>query len=383
MTELLLNEEELMLRNTVREFADSELAPRAAGYDESGEFPYDNFRGLAQLGILGLGIDEEYGGTGSEGATRQMVVAVEEIARGCAATATILGAHLSLCTQYIDMFGTEGQKREFIPPLVSGEKVGAFALTEPGAGSDAAALTTAGTRSNGGYILNGTKTFITNAPEADTMVVMATQDRALGSRGINSFIVEADAPGIEINPLHGKMGIRASSAAEIVFDNCAVQEENRMGSEGDGFRMTMEVLNASRMAIAAQCVGIAQAAYDAALAYVKQREAFGQKLAEFQGLQWYLVEMATNIETARLLTLKSATLKDEGRPFITEASMAKLYCSRVAVECADKAVQMHGGVGYFAPTNVERYYRDAKVTEIYEGTTEVQRLIIARNLLRD
>ncbi len=381
MTELLLNEEELMLRNVVREFADSELAPRAAGYDESGEFPYDNFRGLAQLGILGLGIDEEYGGSG--GTTRQMVVAVEEIARGCAATATILGAHLSLCAQYIAMFGTEGQKREFIPPLVSGEKVGAFALTEPGAGSDAAALITSGTRSNGGYVLNGTKTFITNAPEAATMVVMATQDRALGSRGINSFIVEVDSPGIEINPLHGKMGIRASSAAEIVFDNCAVQEENRMGGEGDGFRMTMEVLNASRMAIAAQCVGIAQAAYDAALAYVKEREAFGQKLSEFQGLQWYLVDMATKIETARLLTLKSATLKDEGRPFITEASMAKLYCSRVAVECADKAVQMHGGVGYFAPTNVERYYRDAKVTEIYEGTTEVQRLIIARNLLRD
>ena len=381
MTELLLNEEELMLRNVVREFADSELAPRAAGYDESGEFPYDNFRGLAQLGILGLGIGEEYGGSG--GTTRQMVVAVEEIARGCAATATILGAHLSLCTQYIAMFGTEGQKREFIPPLVSGEKVGAFALTEPGAGSDAAALITSGTRSNGGYVLNGTKTFITNAPEADTMVVMATQDRALGSRGINSFIVESDSPGIEINPLHGKMGIRASSAAEIVFDDCAVQEENRMGGEGDGFRMTMEVLNASRMAIAAQCVGIAQAAYDAALAYVKQREAFGQKLSEFQGLQWYLVDMATKIETARLLTLKSATLKDEGRPFITEASMAKLYCSRVAVECADKAVQMHGGAGYFAPTNVERYYRDAKVTEIYEGTTEVQRLIIARNLLRD
>ena len=381
MTELLLNEEELMLRSAVREFADAELAPRAAGYDESGEFPYENFKGLAQLGILGLGIDEEYGGGG--GTTRQMVVAVEEIARGCAATATILGAHLSLCTQYIAMFGTEGQKREFIPPLVSGENVGAFALTEPGAGSDAAALRTTGTRSNGGYVLNGTKTFITNAPEASTMVVMATQDRTLGSRGINTFIVETDTPGIEINPLHGKMGIRASSAAEIVFDNCAVQEENRMGNEGDGFRMTMEVLNASRMAIAAQCVGIAQAAYDAALSYVKEREAFGQKLAEFQGLQWYLVDMATKIETARLLTLKSAMLKDEGRPFITEASMAKMYCSRVAVECADKAVQMHGGAGYFAPTNVERYYRDAKVTEIYEGTTEVQRLIIARNLLRD
>ena len=381
MTELLLSEEELMLRSAVREFSDAELAPRAADYDESGEFPWDNLRGLADMGLLGLGVGEEYGGSG--GTTRQLVVAVEEVARGCAATATILGAHLSLCTQYINMFGTEGQKREFIPPLVSAEKVGAFALTEPGAGSDAAAMTTMAARSNGGYVLNGTKTFITNAPEASTMVVMASHDRSLGSRGINSFIVECDAPGIEVNPLHGKMGIRASSAAEVVFDNCAVPSENRMGDEGDGFRMTMAVLNASRMAIAAQCVGIAQAAYDAALSYVKQREAFGQKLAEFQGLQWYLVEMATSIETARLLTLKAATLRDAGRPFITEASMAKLYCSRVAVECADKAVQMHGGAGYFAPSPVERYYRDAKVQEIYEGTTEIQRLIIARNLLRD
>ena len=381
MTELLLSEEELMLRSTVREFSDAELAPRAAAYDESGEFPWDNLRGLADMGLLGLGVGEEYGGSG--GTTRQLVVAVEEVSRGCAATATILGAHLSLCTQYINMFGTEGQKREFIPPLVSAEKVGAFALTEPGAGSDAAAMTTMAVRSNGGYVLNGTKTFITNAPEASTMVVMASHDRSLGSRGIDTFIVECDTPGIEINPLHGKMGIRASSAAEVVFDGCAVPSENRMGDEGDGFRMTMEVLNASRMAIAAQCVGIAQAAYDAALSYVKEREAFGQKLAEFQGLQWYLVDMATSIETARLLTLKAATLRDEGRPFITEASMAKLYCSRVAVECADKAVQMHGGAGYFAPSAVERYYRDAKVQEIYEGTTEIQRLIIARNLLRD
>ena len=381
MTELLLTEEELMLRSAIRDFADAELAPRAAEYDRSEVFPWENVNGLAELGVLGLGIDEEYGGSG--GTTRQLVVAVEEIARGCAATATILGAHLSLCTLYLHMFGTEGQKREFIPPLVSGEKIGAFALTEPGAGSDAAAMRTTGVRSNGGYVLNGAKTFITNAPEASTMVVMATQDRSLGSRGINTFIVECDTPGITVNPLHGKMGIRASSAAEVVFEDCGVSEENRMGAEGDGFRMTMEVLNASRMSIAAQCVGIAQAAYDAALAYVKQREAFGQKLSEFQGLQWYLVEMATSIETARLITLKAATLKDSDRPFITEASMAKLYASRVAVECADKAVQMHGGVGYFAPTNVERYYRDAKVQEIYEGTSEVQRLIIARNLLRD
>ncbi len=381
MTELLLTEEETMLRSAVRELAESELAPRAAHYDQTCEFPWENVKGMAEMGLLGLGIGEEYGGSG--GTTRQLVVAVEEVARACAATATVLGAHLSLCAQYINMFGTEGQKREFIPPLVSGEKIGAFALTEPGSGSDAAAMRATGKLSNGGYVLNGSKTFITNAPEAGTMVVMATRDRSMGARGVNAFIVEADSPGITIDPLHGKMGIRASSAAEVVFDGCAVPAENRMGEDGDGFRMTMEVLNASRMSIAAQCVGIAQAAYDAALAYVKQREAFGKKLAEFQGLQWYLVDMATGIETSRLLTLKAATLKDQGRPFVTEASMAKLYCSRVAVECADKAVQMHGGAGYFAPTNVERYYRDAKVQEIYEGTTEIQRLIIARNLLRE
>jgi len=378
-TELLLTEEETMLRAAAREFADAEIAPRAARLDATGEFPWENMRGLAQLGFLGLGVDEAYGGGG--GTTRQMVVAVEEIARACAATATVLGAHLSLCTQYIHMFGTDGQKRQFIPPLVSGETIGAFALTEPGSGSDAAAMRTTADRSNGGYLLNGSKTFITNAPEAGVMVVMATMDRRMGAPGISSFIVEMDTPGVTVNPLHGKMGIRASSAAEVVFENCAVPSENRMGAEGDGFRMTMEVLNASRMTIAAQCVGIAQAAYDAALAYVKEREAFGKKLAEFQGLQWYLVDMATGIETARLITLKAATLKDAGRPFVTEASMAKMRASRVAVECADKAVQMHGGAGYFAPSDVERYYRDAKVQEIYEGTTEIQRLIIARNLL--
>ena len=378
-TELLLTEEETMLRAAAREFADAELAPRAARLDADCEFPWENMRGLADMGFLGLGIDEKHGGGG--GTTRQLVVAVEEIARACAATATVLGAHLSLCSQYINMFGTEGQKRQFLPPLISCETIGAFALTEPGSGSDAAAMRTTGARSNGGYILNGSKTFITNAPEAGVMIAMATMDRSMGARGINAFIVEMDTPGISVNPLHGKMGIRASSAAEVLFENCAIPAENRLGAEGDGFRMTMEVLNASRMTIAAQCVGIAQAAYDAALSYIKEREAFGKKLAEFQGLQWYLVDMATSIETARLITLKAATLKDAGLPFVTEASMAKMHASRVAVECADKAVQMHGGAGYFAPADVERYYRDAKVQEIYEGTTEIQRLIIARNLL--
>ena len=381
MSGYLLSEEELLLKNTVRDFADNELAPRAAGYDESQEFPWENFKALAELGLLGLGIDEEYGGSG--GTTRQVAIAAEEIARGCAATSTMYIAHLSLCTQFIHMYGTEGQKRQFVPDLATGKKVGAFALTEPGAGSDAGNIQTASTRSNGGYLLNGTKTFITNAAEAETFVVMATHDRSLRTRGVDALIVEGDSRGITVNPLHGKMGIRASSIAEVVFEDCPVPGENRLGPDGEGFRETMQVLNASRVAIAAQCVGIAQAAFDSAVAYAKQREIFGQHVADFQGIQWMIADMATQLDAARLLTMRSATLRDEGLPFIKEASMAKLYASRAAVELADRAVQIHGGIGYLAPTTAERLYRDAKVTEIYEGTSEVQRTIIARQILQD
>lgn len=380
MTSIFLTEDELLLKNTVRDFAERELAPRAAAYDESHQFPWDNFKGLAELGLLGLTIDEAYGGSG--GTTRQAAVAIEEIARACAATSVIYIAHLSLSTQFIHMFGTEGQKRQFIPPMARGEHVGAFALTEPGSGSDAAAMRTTAKKSDGHYVLNGSKTFITNAPQANTFVVMATRDRSLRSRGIDALIIERDTEGLAVNPIHGKMGIRASSIAEIVFENCPVPVENRLGDEGNGFRETMEVLNASRISIAAQCVGIAQAAYEAAVSYAKQREAFGQHLADFQAIQWMIADMATNVEAARLLTFQAASLKDEGRPFVKEASMAKLFASRVAVDSADKAMQIHGGVGYIAPTPVERYYRDAKVTEIYEGTSEVQRLIIARNILQ-
>jgi butyryl-CoA dehydrogenase len=380
MSDIFLTEEELLLKNTVREFADKELAPRAAAYDQSCEFPWDNFRGLAELGLFGLTVDEQYGGTG--GTTRQLAVAVEEIARACASTSVIYIAHLSLCAQFIHMWGTEGQKRQFIPPLARGEKVGAFCLTEPGSGSDAAAMRTTITRSNGYYILNGSKTFITNAPQADTFVVTATQDRSLRSRGISAVILEKGARGLTVNPLHGKMGMRASSIAEVVFEDCPVPQENRLGDEGVGFKETMEVLNSSRISIAAQCVGIAQAAYEAAVSYAKQREAFGQRLADFQAIQWMIADMATSIDAARLLVYRAATLRDKGQPFVTEASMAKLFASRVAVECSDKAVQIHGGAGYFAPMPAERYYREAKVTEIYEGTSEIQRLIIARNILQ-
>ncbi len=379
MSSELLSEDELLLKNTVKEFADSELAPRAAHHDETGEFPWDNIRGLADLGLLGLGIHEDYGGGG--GTVRQTAVAIEEIARACAATSTIYIAHVSLCTQFIQMFGTEGQKRQFIPPLVHGEKIGAFALTEPDAGSDPASMTTTAARSNGPYRVNGTKSFITNAIEGSTFVVMATMDQALRTRGINALVIEKGTPGMSVSRLPGQMGIRASSTAELVFDNCLVPDENRLGEEGSGFREAMEVLSTSRISIAAQCVGIAQAAYEAALDYSQQRRAFGQRLADFQGLQWMLVDMATSVDAARLLTLRAATLRDKGLPFVTEASMAKLFASRVAVENADKAVQIHGGAGYFAPSNVERYYRDAKITEIYEGTSEIQRLIIARNLI--
>ena len=381
MSGYLLSEEEALLKSTVKDFVDNEIAPRAAAYDESGEFPYDNFKGLAELGLLGLTLDEEYGGSG--GTFRQLAIAVEEVARACAATSTSYIAHLSLCAQFINMWGTDGQKRQFLPKLANGEHIGAFALTEPGSGSDAGAMRTTAKRDNGGYLLNGNKTFITNAPEAAVFAVLATHDRSLRTRGIDALIVEGDSAGLSVNPLKGKMGMRASSIAEVVFEDCPVPSENRMGDEGEGFRETMHVLNSSRISIAAQCVGIAQAAYEAAVAHVQRREAFGQKLAELQAIQWMIADMATQIDAARLLVMRVATLRDEGMPIVKEASMAKLYASRVAVESADKSVQMHGGAGYLAPTDAERYYRDAKVTEIYEGTSEIQRLVIARSILRD
>ena len=380
MSDPFLSEDELLIKKTVRDFADRELAPRASSYDESGEFPWDNIRGLAELGLFGLTIGEEYGGSG--GTSRQLVVVMEEIARGCAATSVIYAAHLSLVAQFIQAFGTEGQKRRFVSPLARGEKIGAFALTEAGAGSDAGAIATTATRANGQYKLNGSKIFITNAVEAETFIVLATHDPSLRTRGVNALVVERDSDGLAINPQHGKMGMRASSTAEVVFDNCPVPEENRLGKEGDGFRQAMQVLTASRIFIAAQCVGIAQAAYEASVQYARQREAFGKHLADFQAIQWMIADMATEIDAARQLVYRAATLRDRQLSFVTEAAMAKLLASRVAVESADKAVQIHGGSGYFAPTPVERYYRDAKVTEIYEGTSEIQRLIIARNILQ-
>ena len=379
MSGVFLTEDEQLLRSAVRELADKELAPRASHYDQNEEFPRDNLRRMAEMGLFGLTIDEEYGGSG--GTARQLAVVIEELARGCGATSVVYIAHLALCAQYIHRFGSERQKRELLQPLVSLSSVGAFALTEPGAGSDAASIRTSLSRVDGHLLLNGTKLFTTNAVEADIFVVLATHDPEQGTNGIDAVVVERGTPGFTINPQHGKMGMRGSSTAELVFEGCRIPEENRLGGEGAGWAQTMDVLNASRVGIAAQCVGLAQAAYESALQYAGRREAFGRQLSRFQSVQWTLADMATEIDAARLLVYRAASLLDDGAPFVTEASMAKLFASRVAVECADRAVQLHGGTGYFAPTTAERLYRDARVTEIYEGTSEVQRMIISRGIL--
>ena len=380
MSDLLLSDDEILLKNTVSDYSKNELAPRAAAYDESGLFPWDNVTEIGELGLFGLTIPEEYGGSG--GTTRQLAIAAEEIAKGCAATSVIYIAHLSLCTQFINMFGSEEQKRNYLPDLASGKKVGAFALSEPGAGSDAAAIKTSAVRSNGHYVVNGIKTWISNAPEASIFVTLATSDISKNHKGIEALIVESNTEGIVTNQLHGKMGVRASTVGEIIFDNVLVPVKNRMGEDEQGFRQTMEVLNASRISIGAQCVGIAQAALEAAVDYAIHREAFGGPLSDLQGIQWMIAEMATEIEAARQLVMKSASLRDANLPFATEASMSKLYGSKVAMESAHKAVQIHGATGYFAPTPVERYFRDARVTEIYEGTSEIQKLVIAKNILK-
>lgn len=381
MNRNFLDEEERILVTTVRDFANEVLAPRAAEYDRSEEFPWDNMKGIAELGLLGLTIDEKYGGAG--GTTRQLALVVQEIAKACASTSVVYVAHLSLCTQFINMFGKESQKVNYIPSLVTGDKIGAFALTEPGAGSDAAAIETSSREDGETFTVNGTKTYISNAPEASVIVTLVTNGREKGHRGIDALIVDGGLGGMQVNKITGKMGVRASTVGEIIFDDCSVPKCNMINDEGNGFYQTMEVLNTSRISIAAQCVGIAQAAYEASVQYAKARKAFGGSLADLQAIQWMVADMATELEAAKLLVMKAADLRDQSLPFVKEASMAKLFASRVAMDAAYKAVQIHGGAGYFAPAAVERYFRDARVTEIYEGTSEIQRLVIANNIFKE
>ena len=379
MPDPMLNEEERMLQNLVRDFADREMAPRAREVDEKEEFDQQNWQGMARLGITGISIDPQYGGSG--GGYRQLAIAAEEIARGDAAASTGLIAHLSLGTTTIYRFGNEEQKQRFIPSLASGRGVAAWALTEPGGGSDAAALQTSAVQRDGTWFLNGSKMFITNADVAESMVVFATQDREQGYKGISAFVVPRGAPGMQVNPMHGKMGMRASSTSEVVFQDTPVPAENLLGEAGRGFRYAMEVLDSSRITIAAQCVGIGQAALEEAVRYAQQRESFGRPIAQHQAIQFMLADMAAAVHAARTTTMQAATLKDEGRPFINEASIAKLIASEMCVNVTSQAVQVHGGYGYFKDAPVERLFRDARVTTIYEGTSQVQRLLIARQTL--
>ena len=379
MPDPMLKEEERMLQNLVRDFADRELAPHAREVDEKEEFDWQNWEGMARLGLTGIGIDPQYGGGG--GGYRQVAIAAEEVARGDLAASTGLIAHLSLGTSTIYRFGNEEQKQRFVPSLASGKGVAAWALTEPGGGSDAAALQTSAVQRDGAYFLNGSKMFITNADVAESMVVFATQDRSQGYRGISAFVVPQGAPGMQVTPLHGKMGIRGSSTNEVVFQDTPVPAENLLGEEGRGFRYAMEILDSSRIIIAAQCVGIGQAALEEAVRYAQQRETFGRPIAQHQAVQFMLADMATAVYAARTTTMQAATLKDEGLPYINEASMAKLIASEMCVNVTSQALQVHGGYGYFKDAPVERLFRDARVTTIYEGTSEVQRLLIARQTL--
>ena len=380
MPDLILTEEEQMLQTTVRDFVDREIAPRAKEADEKGEFQWESWRGLADLGLTGLGIDTKYSGSGPAG-YRQVSIAAEEVARGDASTSVSWLAHLALGTACVDRFGTDEQKERLLTPLATGEAVAAFALTEPSGGSDAAALQTTATEKDGTFFLNGSKMFITNASVASTIVVFATEDRSKGYKGISAFLVQKDSPGLTINPMHGKLGMRSSTTDEIVFQDTPVSSNNLLGERGRGFNHAMEILTQSRIIIAAQSVGIGQSALEAAVRFAQLRETFGNPISQHQGIQFMLADMAVGVHSSRVATMNAASLMDADQPFIQEASIAKLMASEMCIEVANKAIQIHGGVGYFQEAGVERIFRDARVTTIYEGTSEVQRLLIARQLM--
>jgi butyryl-CoA dehydrogenase len=381
--DLELNEEQQMIRKMARDFAQNELAPVAAELDEKGEPPLANLKKMAGLGFMGLAIPEEYGGIDADSVS--YVIAIEEISKACASTGVILAVHNSLGSYGLVTFGTEEQKRRFLTLLAS-EWISTYALTEPETGSDAASIKTRAVLDGDEYVINGTKQFITSAPFAHLFVVFAVTDPGKRHRGLSAFLVEKGTPGFSLGREENKMGIRAASTSGLVFEDCRIPVANRLGEEGEGFKVAMASLDAGRVGIAAQALGIAQGAYEAALAYAKERHQFGRSIAEFQGIRWMLADMATRIEAARLLTYQSALAKDRakktGERYSKEAAMAKLFASETAVWVTRKAVQIYGGYGYTKEYAVERYYRDAKITEIYEGTSEIQRIVIASQILR-
>lgn len=376
-----LTSEQLMIRNMARDFAQKEVAPKAAERDAKSEFPADSVRKMAELGLMGMMIPQEWGGAGLD--TISYVLALEEIAVACASTAVTMSVNNSLYCGPILKFGTDGQKKRYLYPFARGERLGAYALSEPGTGSDAANQKTTAKKSGTRYILNGRKNFITNGPHADAMILYAMSDSAKGNKGISCFIVDKKFPGFSIGKIEKKLGICASSTSEVVLDNCEVPTENLLGEEGAGFKIAMSTLDGGRIGIGTQAVGIARAAFEQARDYSKVREAFGKRISDFQAIQHYLADMGLKIDASRLLVWRAAWLKDQGLPFTKEAAMAKLFASETAMWVTTKAIQVFGGYGYIKDYPVERYFRDAKITEIYEGTSEIQRLVIARNLLKE
>jgi alkylation response protein AidB-like acyl-CoA dehydrogenase len=374
-----LSEEQDLLRRTVREFAEAEMRPHVEEWDEAQQFPMSLLPKLAALGLTGVQFPEEYGGAGLSAV--DYCICIEELARVCPAIALSVAAHNGLCSAHISMFGSDEQKRRFLPKLVRGEVLGAWGLTEAGAGSDAAGMRTTATRQGECWVLNGAKTFITHGRIGGVMVVIALTDRTKGHRGISAFIVEHGTAGMTAGKKENKLGMRASDTSEVIFDNCRVPASQLLGEEGQGFINTLQVLDAGRIGIAALSVGLAQGAYEAALNYAKERRQFGQAIAEFQAIQWKLADNATRIEAARLLTYRAAHLRDQGARTTRESSIAKLFASEIAVKAAEDGVQIHGGYGFVKDYPAEKYFRDVKLLTIGEGTSEIQRLVIARQLL--
>ncbi len=377
--DLDLTPEQQQVRDVARQFAEGQLGDKIAPYDERHEFPHEIVAKLGPLGFLGVVVPEEFGGAGLDYVSYALIV--EELCRGDASVGITMWAHNSLCANHIASFASPELKRKYLPALTSGRELGAWGLTEPGSGSDAAALATRAELRNGQWILNGSKAFITNASVAATAVVMARTDPDRKSRGISAFVLEKGMPGFTSGKPYRKLGLHASDTAELIFEDARVPAENLIGERGNGFVQAMQVLEGGRIAMAAMGVGIAQAAVDQAVKYMRQRSAFGRTLAEFNGLQGMIADVATEVEVARLLTLRAAHLKDSGRPAMHAAAMAKLFASETAMKAASKAVQLHGGAGYITEFPVERIFRDAKLTEIGEGTSEVQRMVIARDIL--
>ncbi len=374
-----LTEEQEMTRKMVRDFAEKELKPGADERDDKEEFSRDIFDKMGELGLTGIPWPEEYGGGGCDYVS--YVIAVEELSRVDASTGTTLSAHISLAGWPLYKYGTEEQKKKYLEPMALGEKLGAYGLTENTAGTDAAAMRTTAVLNGDGYVLNGNKIFITNAGDAEIYVVFAVTDKEKKARGISAFIVEKDTPGLNFGKKERKMGLRSSPTVELVFDNCRVPKENLLGKEGEGFKIAMGTLDGGRNGIAAQAVGIAQGAMEEAAEYAKSREQFGRPIANFQAVSFMLADMSTRIEAARLLTYQAAYLENAGLPYGKASAMAKLFASETAMEVTTNAVQIFGGYGYTRDYPVERFMRDAKITQIYEGTSEVQRLVISRYLL--